>query len=164
MALLDVAAIPWITGAFAAACAAAVLGKWRVKRRLNGAGDGARSAPGPGLRRSRGTGFGVLLLFLAALLAGFGRAQGVRDRLDGEAAWAGKTAGVKVTLTGTVERMEEKEDQTELWLRDAAAKVGRGGMEFGRVVVYADSGVAAGGDLGYGVRVGGGLESGARCV
>ena len=162
MALLDVAAIPWITGAFAAACAAAVLGKWRAKRRLNGAGDGARSAPGPGLRRSRGTGFGVFLLFLAALLAGFGRAQGVRDRLDGEAAWAGKTAGVKVSLTGTVERMEEKEDQTELWLRDAAAKVGREGMEFGRLVVYADSGVAAGGDLGSGVRVGGGLESGVR--
>ena len=68
--------------------------------------------------------------FLAALLAGFGRAQGVRDRLDGEAAWAGKTAGVKVSLTGTVERMEEKEDQTELWLRDAAAKVGREGMGF----------------------------------
>ncbi len=162
MALLDVAAIPWITGAFAAACAAVVLGKWRAKRRLNGAGDGARSAPGPGLRRSRGTGFGVLLLFLAALLAGFGRAQGVRDRLDGEAAWAGKTAGVKVSLTGTVERMEEKEDQTELWLRDAAAKVGREGMEFGRVVVYADSGVAVGGDLESGVRVGGGLESGVR--
>ena len=99
---------------------------------------------------------------MAALLAGFGRAQGVRDRLDGEAAWAGKTAGVKVSLTGTVERMEEKEDQTELWLRDAAAKVGREGMEFGRVVVYADSGVAAGGDLGSGVRVGGGLESGVR--
>ncbi len=162
MALLDVAAIPWITGAFAAACAAVVLGKRRAKRRLNGAGDGARSAPGPGLRRSRGTGFGVLLLFLAALLAGFGRAQGVRDRLDGEAAWAGKTAGVKVSLTGTVERMEEKEDQTELWLRDAAAKVGKEGMEFGRVVVYADSGVAVGGDLGSGVRVGGGLESGVR--
>lgn len=100
--------------------------------------------------------------FLAALLAGFGRAQGVRDRLDGEAAWAGKTAGVKVSLTGTVERMEEKEDQTELWLRDAAAKVGREGMEFGRLVVYADSGVAAGGDLESGVRVGGGLESGVR--
>lgn len=162
LALLDVAAIPWITGAFAAACAAVVLGKRRAKRRLNGAGDGARSAPGPGLRRSRGTGFGVLLLFLAALLAGFGRAQGVRDRLDGEAAWAGKTAGVKVSLTGTVERMEEKEDQTELWLRDAAAKVGKEGMEFGRVVVYADSGVAVGGDLGSGVRVGGGLESGVR--
>ena len=162
MALLDVAAIPWITGAFAAACAAVVLGKRRAKRRLNGAGDGARSAPGPSLRRSRGTGFGVLLLFLAALLAGFGRAQGVRDRLDGEAAWAGKTAGVKVSLTGTVERMEEKEDQTELWLRDAAAKVGKEGMEFGRVVVYADSGVAVGGDLGSGVRVGGGLESGVR--
>ena len=162
MALLDVAAIPWITGAFAAACAAVVLGKRRAKRRLNGAGDGARSAPGPGLRRSRGTGFGVLLLFLAALLAGFGRVQGVRDRLDGEAAWAGKTAGVKVSLTGTVERMEEKEDQTELWLRDAAAKVGKEGMEFGRVVVYADSGVAVGGDLGSGVRVGGGLESGVR--
>lgn len=161
MALLDVAAIPWITGAFAAACAAAVLGKWRAKRRLNGAGDGARSALGPGLRRSRGTGFGVLLLFLAALLAGFGRAQGVRDRLDGEAAWAGKTAGVKVSLTGTVERMEEKEDQTELWLRDAAAKVGREGMEFGRVVVYADSGVAVGGGLESGVRVGGGAGSGA---
>lgn len=162
MALLDVAAIPWITGAFAAACAAAVLGKWKAKRRLNGAGDGARSAPGPGLRRSRGTGFGVLLLFLAALLAGFGRAQGVRDRLDGEAAWAGKTAGVKVSLTGTVERMEEEKDQTELWLRDAAAKVGREGLEFGRVVVYADSSVAAGGDLGSGARVGGGLESGVR--
>lgn len=162
LALLDVAAIPWITGAFAAACAAVVLGKRRAKRRLNGAGDGARSAPGPSLRRSRGTGFGVLLLFLAALLAGFGRAQGVRDRLDGEAAWAGKTAGVKVSLTGTVERMEEKEDQTELWLRDAAAKVGKEGMEFGRVVVYADSGVAVGGDLGSGVRVGGGLESGVR--
>lgn len=162
MALLDVAAIPWITGAFAAACAAVVLGKRRAKRRLNGAGDGARSAPGPSLRRSRGTGFGVLLLFLAALLAGFGRAQGVRDRLDGEAAWAGKTAGVKVSLTGTVERMEEKEDQTELWLRDAAAKVGREGMEFGRVVVYADSGVAAGGDLESGARVGGGMEFGVR--
>lgn len=154
MALLDVAAIPWITGAFAAACAAAVLGKWRAKRRLNGAGDGTRSAPGPGLWRSRGTGFGVLLLFLAALLAGFGRAQGVRDRLDGEAAWAGKTAGVKVSLTGTVERMEEKEDQTELWLRDAVAKVGREGMEFGRVVVYADSGVRVGGVAGSGAAVG----------
>lgn len=154
LALLDVAAIPWITGAFAAACAAAVLGKWRAKRRLNGAGDGTRSAPGPGLWRSRGTGFGVLLLFLAALLAGFGRAQGVRDRLDGEAAWAGKTAGVKVSLTGTVERMEEKEDQTELWLRDAVAKVGREGMEFGRVVVYADSGVRVGGVAGSGAAVG----------
>ena len=106
MALLDVAAIPWITGAFAAACAAEVRGKWRAKRRLNGAGDRARSAPAPGLRRSRGTGFGVLLLFLAALLAGFGRVQGVRDRLDGEAAWAGKAAGVKVSVTGTVERTE----------------------------------------------------------
>ena len=40
MALLDVAAIPWITGAFAAACAAEVRGKWRAKRRLNGAGAG----------------------------------------------------------------------------------------------------------------------------
>ncbi|WP_207662892.1 hypothetical protein, partial [Enterocloster asparagiformis] len=42
LALLDVAAIPWITGAFAAACAAEVRGKWRAKRRLNGAGAGAR--------------------------------------------------------------------------------------------------------------------------
>lgn len=157
MALLDVAAIPWITGAFAAACAAEVRGKWRAKRRLNGAGDGARSAPAPGLRRSRGTGFGVLLLFLAALLAGFGRAQGVRDRLDGEAAWAGKAAGVKVSVTGTVERMEEKEDQTELWLRDAAAKVGREGMAFGRVVVYADSGAAVG--IGSAVSLRGKLEA-----
>lgn len=136
MALLDVAAAPWIAGAWAIACAAAIWGKWTAKKRLHGAGTGARFAPAVGLRQSRGT--RVLLLFLTALLAGFGRAQGARERMDGEAAWAAEIPGVKVNVTGTVERMEGKENGLELWLREARAKVGKRARPFGRLVVYVD--------------------------
>lgn len=157
MALLDVAADRRrILALLVLGLGAMIFGGTRMtEKQIAGAGGGARSAPRAGLWQSRGT--VVLLLFLAVFfLAGFCRAESVRERLEREARFAGQVTGVKVTARGRVFRASEKDGKLELWLREVDAGVGNLSGELGQLVVYGEGDIPG---IGMTVRVRGTLEA-----